>query len=110
MKAMKKQALVNMYRKGQARPEDRRHLDDDSDRKAFDAWWKSSAHRYNDDHPSVYDAFEAFYNGDDKDSRTPDEKECKKGSMHKNMITLPNKSNKSQQNITTVPAHLFPST
>ena len=61
---MKKQALVNKYRIGQARPEDRRHLDDDAERKSFDTWWKSSAHKYKDDYPSVYDNFEAFYNGD----------------------------------------------
>ena len=58
---MKKQALVNKYRIGQARPEDRRHLDDDAERKAFDTWWQNSAHKYKDEHPNVYDAFETFY-------------------------------------------------
>jgi len=57
---MKKQWLVNLYRKGQARVDDRSKLDD-AERKAFDTWWKSSAHKYKAEHPNVYDAFEAFY-------------------------------------------------
>jgi excisionase family DNA binding protein len=64
MKTMKKQKLVNVYRSGQARVSDRELLDDDAERKAFDAWWKSSAHKYKDEHPNVYDAFEVFYNND----------------------------------------------
>lgn len=61
---MKKQWLVNQYRSGQARIDDRARLDDDAERKAFDTWWKSSAHKYKDERPDQYDAFEAFYNGD----------------------------------------------
>jgi excisionase family DNA binding protein len=63
MITMKKQWLVNLYRKGQARVDDRDKLDD-AERKAFDAWWGNSAHRYKDEHPNLYNNFEAFYGGD----------------------------------------------
>ena len=70
---MKKQWLVNQYRSGQARIDDRARLDDDAERKAFDAWWKKSAHRYKDEHPNVYDAFEAFYDGDGAELKVYDQ-------------------------------------
>jgi excisionase family DNA binding protein len=71
---MKKQWLVNLYRKGQARVDDRSKLDD-AECKAFDGWWKKNAHRYKDEHPNLYDNFEAFYDGDDAEVKSYDQLE-----------------------------------
>lgn len=59
--------MVNQYQKGQARPDDLRNLDDDHERKAFGAWWKNNAQKYEDKNPSQYANFEAFYMGDDNE-------------------------------------------
>ena len=64
---MKKQWLVNLYHRGQARVSDRDNLDNDVERKAFDKWWKNNAHKRKDKHPNIYNDFEAFYAGDDND-------------------------------------------
>ena len=67
---MKKQWLVNLYNRGQARVSNRDNLEDDAERKAFDKWWKSSAHKYKEKNPKAHAEFEAFYNGNDNDDST----------------------------------------
>jgi excisionase family DNA binding protein len=64
---MKKQWLVNKYHRGQARVSDRDNLDDDAERKKFDAWWKSSADKYEEKNLNAHNDFKAFYAGNDSD-------------------------------------------